>query len=275
MSTIPNRSLSAQAEPGSITGQGAMLDGSGSLQYSQWASAIESLEFGNPRSDKTFGMMQRHDDDIEIDGKLWKEDFHIPTCMKCNGVLKPDVIFFGDNVPKDRADKAMDAAKQCDALLVLGSSLMTKSAFRLVRAAHEAGATIAIVNIGVTQADDFVPLKINARFGEWALAIESLEFGNPRSDKTFGMMQRHDDDIEIDGKLWEEDFHIPTCMKCNGVLKPDVIFFGDNVPKDRANKAMDNAKQHDTLLVLGSSLMTKSAFRLVRYSMDISLTSQI
>ncbi|XP_042488493.1 NAD-dependent protein deacylase SRT2 [Macadamia integrifolia] len=132
----------------------------------KWASAIESLDCGNPGSDKSFGMKQRPDGDIEIDEKFWEDDFHIPTCQKCNGVLKPDVIFFGDNVPKDRAYKAMEAAKQCGALLVLGSSLMTMSASRLVRAAHEAGASTAIVNIGETRADSFVPLKINARCGE-------------------------------------------------------------------------------------------------------------
>ncbi|KAM3702734.1 hypothetical protein ACB098_04G046400 [Castanea mollissima] len=132
----------------------------------KWAAAIESFDYGNPGSDKSFGMKQRPDGDIEIDEKFWEEDFHIPTCQKCNGVLKPDVIFFGDNVPKDRADKAMEAAKGCDAFLVLGSSLMTMSAFRLLRAAHEAGAATAIVNVGVTRADDIVPLKINARLGE-------------------------------------------------------------------------------------------------------------
>ncbi|XP_010269050.1 PREDICTED: NAD-dependent protein deacylase SRT2 isoform X2 [Nelumbo nucifera] len=132
----------------------------------KWALAIESLDCGNPGSDQSFGMKQRPDGDIEIDEKFWEEDFCIPTCQKCNGVLKPDVVFFGDNVPKDRADNAMEAAKECDALLVLGSSLMTMSAFRLVRAAYEAGANIAIVNIGVTRADGFVPLKINARCGE-------------------------------------------------------------------------------------------------------------
>ncbi|CAH2056422.1 unnamed protein product, partial [Thlaspi arvense] len=130
-----------------------------------WAAAIESLDYDS-KSDRSFGMKQRPDGDIEIDEKFWEADFHIPTCEKCNGVLKPDVVFFGDNVPKDRADKAMEAAKGCDAMLVLGSSLMTMSAFRLVRAAHEAGAAIAIVNVGVTRADDFVPLKINARLGE-------------------------------------------------------------------------------------------------------------
>ncbi|KAK9950188.1 hypothetical protein M0R45_005689 [Rubus argutus] len=132
----------------------------------KWAAAIESLDYGNPGSDKSFGMKQRPDGDIEIDEKFWEENFHIPTCQKCNGVLKPDVVFFGDNVPKDRADKAIQAAKECDAFLVLGSSVMTMSAFRLVRAAHEAGAATAIVNVGVTRADNFVPLKINARLGE-------------------------------------------------------------------------------------------------------------
>ncbi|KAK7282280.1 hypothetical protein RIF29_10931 [Crotalaria pallida] len=133
---------------------------------SKWAAAIENLDHGNPGSDKSFGMKQRPDGDIEIDEKFWEEDFIMPTCQKCNGVLKPDVVFFGDNVPKDRADMALEVSKRCDAFLVLGSSVMTFSAFRLVRAAHEAGAATAIVNVGVTRADDFVPLKINARLGE-------------------------------------------------------------------------------------------------------------
>ncbi|CAL0305262.1 unnamed protein product [Lupinus luteus] len=132
----------------------------------KWAAAIENLDHGNPGSDKSFGMKQRPDGDIEIDEKFWEEDFIIPTCQKCNGVLKPDVVFFGDNVPKDRAHMAMEASRRCDAFLVLGSSVMTFSAFRLVRAAHEAGAATAIINLGVTRADDFVPLKINARLGE-------------------------------------------------------------------------------------------------------------
>ncbi|CAI0405260.1 unnamed protein product [Linum tenue] len=139
----------------------------------KWAEAIESLDSGAPGSDKSFGMKQRPDGDIEIDEKFWEQDFHIPTCQNCNGVLKPDVVFhvspvvfFGDNVPKERAEKAMTAAKECDAFLVLGSSIMTMSAFRLIKAAHEEGAATAVVNLGVTRADDFVPLKIKARLGE-------------------------------------------------------------------------------------------------------------
>ncbi|XP_021734612.1 NAD-dependent protein deacylase SRT2-like [Chenopodium quinoa] len=132
----------------------------------KWAAALDSLTFENPGSDKSFGMRMRPDGDIDIDEKFWEEDFHIPTCPDCDGVLKPEVVFFGDNVPKDRADRAMEAAKSCDAFLVIGSSLMTFSALRLVRAAHEAGAATVIINIGTTRADDIVPLKISARCGE-------------------------------------------------------------------------------------------------------------
>lgn len=59
----------------------------------QWAEAIESLDNGSPGSEKSFGMKQRPDGDIEIDEKFWEADYHIPACPKCNGVLKPDVIF--------------------------------------------------------------------------------------------------------------------------------------------------------------------------------------
>ncbi|KAG0483045.1 hypothetical protein HPP92_011129 [Vanilla planifolia] len=133
----------------------------------KWAAAIENLEQVRAAGlDKSFGMQQRPDGDIEIDEKYWETDFIIPNCQQCGGILKPDVVFFGDNVPKNRADKAMEYAKSSDAFLVLGSSLMTMSAFRLVRVAHEAKADIAIVNIGETRADDFVSVKINARVGE-------------------------------------------------------------------------------------------------------------
>lgn len=62
---------------------------------------------------------------------------------------------------------------------------------------------------------------MNLLFVQWAEAIESLDYDS-RSDNSFGMKQRPDGDIEIDEKFWEEDFNIPTCSKCNGILKPDV-----------------------------------------------------
>lgn len=111
-------------------------------------------------------MQQRPDGDIEIDEKFWEQDFDIPSCNQCSGVLKPDVVMFGDNVPQERADSAKEAARNCDALLVVGSALMTMSAFRLARLAHEANAPIAAINIGETRADSILSLKINARCGE-------------------------------------------------------------------------------------------------------------
>ena len=59
----------------------------------QWAEAIDSLEVAQPGSDKSFGMQQRPDGDIEIDEKFWEQDFEIPNCHQCDGVLKPDVRF--------------------------------------------------------------------------------------------------------------------------------------------------------------------------------------
>nr|WJZ57301.1 sirtuin 2 [Paspalum vaginatum] len=132
----------------------------------KWAQAIDSLEVTQPGSDKSFGMQQRPDGDIEIDEKFWEQDFDIPSCHQCGGVLKPDVVMFGDNVPQERAENAKEAARTCDALLVVGSALMTMSAFRLARLAHEASAPIAAVSIGETRADSILSLKINARCGE-------------------------------------------------------------------------------------------------------------
>ncbi|EPS67148.1 hypothetical protein M569_07628, partial [Genlisea aurea] len=96
----------------------------------KWADAVENLDYDS-NSDSSFGMKQRPDGDIEIDEKL-EEGLDIPSCHRCNGILKPDVVFFGDNVPKGRADRAMEAVRGCDAFLALGTSLMTMSAFRLI-----------------------------------------------------------------------------------------------------------------------------------------------
>jgi NAD-dependent SIR2 family protein deacetylase len=80
--------------------------------------------------------------------------FAVPRCERCGGLLKPDVVFFGENVPAVRVEAARDALACADALLVAGSSLMVYSGFRFARLAHEAGLPIAIVNRGRTRADD-------------------------------------------------------------------------------------------------------------------------
>ena len=85
-----------------------------------------------------------------------------PPAPYCGGVLKPDVVFFGENVPRDRVEAAMRHVETCDAMLVVGSSLMVYSGFRFVDAAARAGKPIAAVNLGRTRADDLLALKVEA-----------------------------------------------------------------------------------------------------------------
>jgi NAD-dependent SIR2 family protein deacetylase len=104
------------------------------------------------------------DGDADIDAAAI-ESFVAPRCDRCGGLLKPDVVFFGENVPPHRYAEARDALAGADALLVAGSSLMVYSGFRFARQAHEAGISIAIVNRGRTRADDLAALKIEGDIG--------------------------------------------------------------------------------------------------------------
>jgi NAD-dependent SIR2 family protein deacetylase len=88
------------------------------------------------------------------------EDFVLPTCAACDGVLKPDVVFFGDNVPAERTQAAMRSLDQADMLLVVGTSLMVFSGYRFARKAAEQGKPVAAVNVGTTRADDLLALKV-------------------------------------------------------------------------------------------------------------------
>lgn len=102
------------------------------------------------------------DADLEVDFSAFK----VWDCPKCGGILKPDVVFFGDNVPKTRVFSAMDALQASDGLLVIGSSLMVFSGFRFCRQAHQWGKPIATLNLGRTRADPIANLKLNARITE-------------------------------------------------------------------------------------------------------------
>ena len=104
------------------------------------------------------------DGDADIDVTA-VERFEAPRCESCGGLLKPDVVFFGENVPRDRYEAARDALAGAEALLVAGSSLMVYSGFRFVRQAHEAGLPIAIVNRGRTRGDEYAELKVEGDVG--------------------------------------------------------------------------------------------------------------
>jgi NAD-dependent SIR2 family protein deacetylase len=102
------------------------------------------------------------DGDADLDG-LDFSAFDVPDCAACGGVLKPDVVFFGENVPPARVDAAMQALAEADAMLVVGSSLMVWSGYRFARAAADAGKPIAAINLGRTRADDLLSLKVEQR----------------------------------------------------------------------------------------------------------------
>jgi NAD-dependent SIR2 family protein deacetylase len=104
------------------------------------------------------------DGDADIDAVMI-ESFAAPRCERCDGRLKPDVVFFGENVPRDRYEQASESLAGADALLVAGSSLMVYSGYRFVRLAHDAGLPIALVNRGRTRADDLAELKIEGDVG--------------------------------------------------------------------------------------------------------------
>ena len=99
------------------------------------------------------------------------DTFRVPTCSHCGGMLKPDVVFFGENVPRERVDAAFQALDAADAVLVVGSSLMVFSGYRFCVRAAQAGMPIAAINIGVTRADPLLSLKVQASCGEALAAL--------------------------------------------------------------------------------------------------------
>jgi NAD-dependent SIR2 family protein deacetylase len=105
------------------------------------------------------------DGDADIDAASIA-DFVPPFCATCAGMLKPNVVFFGENVPRARYAQALEALHAADAVLVVGSSLMVYSGFRFARMAHERDMPLAILNRGKTRADDLATLKLDADCGE-------------------------------------------------------------------------------------------------------------
>ncbi|MET0807128.1 MAG: NAD-dependent protein deacetylase [Pseudoxanthomonas sp.] len=101
------------------------------------------------------------DGDADLEGRDFSR-FRATRCEACDGMLKPDVVFFGESVPRARYEIAQAALLRAQALLVVGSSLMVYSGFRFARMAHEAGRPIAILNHGRTRADDLASFKLEA-----------------------------------------------------------------------------------------------------------------
>jgi NAD-dependent SIR2 family protein deacetylase len=92
--------------------------------------------------------------------------FEVVPCSGCGGVLKPDVVFFGESVPKERVQRCFALLETSTALLVVGSSLTVMSGFRFVIRAGQMGIPIVIVNQGATRGDELATLRIDAPLGE-------------------------------------------------------------------------------------------------------------
>lgn len=105
------------------------------------------------------------DGDAELPDEILG-DFVVVPCHACDGVLMPDVVFFGGSVPRETLDAAWGAFDRAEALLVVGSSLTVFSGYRFVRRASERGMPIAIVNRGPTRGDPHATLLVDAQAGQ-------------------------------------------------------------------------------------------------------------
>jgi NAD-dependent SIR2 family protein deacetylase len=115
-------------------------------------------------------------EDLEVlpDGDVALEStssFVLADCSGCGGPLKPDVVFFGENVPVDRVEQCKRMVDGAEALVVLGSSLHVFSGRRFVKQAHQRGIPIVIVNRGETRGDPLATLKIDAGCAETLAAL--------------------------------------------------------------------------------------------------------
>ena len=104
-------------------------------------------------------------DDAELDG------FAVVDCTACGGMLKPDVVYFGETVPPERVSRSFALVGGARTLLVLGSSLTVMSGRRFVLRAAKDGVRVAIVNQGETRGDAYAGLKMDAPLGD---ALEAL-----------------------------------------------------------------------------------------------------
>jgi NAD-dependent SIR2 family protein deacetylase len=101
------------------------------------------------------------DGDADLEGVDFSR-FDVPACPVCGGIVKPDVVFFGEIIPAERGARAREALQHADAMLVVGSSLMVHSGYRYVRSAFESGMPIAALNLGRTRADAMFDFKVTA-----------------------------------------------------------------------------------------------------------------
>lgn len=139
-----------------------------SCDYTVSRSALaEQLEALNPgfieRAEAVGGLAVAPDADAVV---AETDSFRYVDCPLCGGMLKPDIVYFGESVPKIRVDQAYSLVSGSEVLLVAGSSLTVFSGYRFVRHAAAAGIPVAIVNRGRTRGDDLATVKVDSGCSE-------------------------------------------------------------------------------------------------------------
>ncbi len=122
-----------------------------------WQAALERR---NPAWDRAVRAVRPDGDAVLVNDD--SRGFRVPDCPDCGGIVKPDVVFFGENVPTERVRQSLAAIDAAEALLVIGSSLMVYSGLRFPRYAGQTGKPVAILNRGRTRADELASLRLTA-----------------------------------------------------------------------------------------------------------------
>jgi NAD-dependent SIR2 family protein deacetylase len=131
----------------------------------------QRLRAANPGWDARVAQVNPDGDAILADDEVAR--FWVVDCDRCGGLLKPDVVFFGENVPRPRVDQCQALVEQAGALVVLGSSLTVMSGYRFVRHAAKLAIPVAIVNLGPTRGDAQASLILDAPLGQTLTAVVS------------------------------------------------------------------------------------------------------
>jgi NAD-dependent SIR2 family protein deacetylase len=129
----------------------------------------QRLRAANPAWDAQERQVNPDGDAVLDDGAT--DQFRVVDCLRCAGALKPDVIFFGENVPPGRVAECYALVSAARALLVLGSSLTVMSGYRFVRHAAKLGIPVAIINQGVTRGDAQATMTLDAPLGPALTAL--------------------------------------------------------------------------------------------------------
>ncbi|WP_400158855.1 NAD-dependent protein deacetylase [Arthrobacter sp. BPSS-3] len=138
------------------------------------AGVLEELNPGFLDAALAGGMVEAAPDaDATVEDEALISEFVVAICPACGGTLKPDFVYFGENVPKDRVERSYAMVDSAGALLVAGSSLTVMSGLRFVRHAVKQGKEVVIINRGQTRGDDLATIKLEAGVSESLTWLEA------------------------------------------------------------------------------------------------------